>query len=85
MPGLDLKTRLAIVLWPAFLAAGVLEMLVFALVDPRQLHGWGIDSSPWPAGAVYTLAFLLFWGVIALAAAIAVWLAGGAPAKESMN
>lgn len=85
MPGPDLKTRLAIVLWPAFLAAGVLEMLVFALVDPRQLHGWGVDSGHWPAGAVYTLAFLLFWGVIALAAATAVWLARGAPANESMN
>jgi hypothetical protein len=73
----DSKTRALTVLWPAFLMAGVLEMLVFALVDPHQLHGWGIDSADWPAGAVYTIAFLLFWCVIAAAAAAAVWLGQG--------
>jgi hypothetical protein len=47
-PGLrgpDWKTRALTVLWPAFMMAGVLEMLVFALVDPQQLHGWGVDAS----------------------------------------
>ncbi len=82
----DRKTRVMTVLWPAFLMAGVLEMLVFAVVDPHQLHGWGVDSADWSANAVYTVAFLLFWGVIATAAGIAVWLgqgsAGGHPAHD---
>jgi hypothetical protein len=73
----ELKTRVMTVLWPAFLMAGVLEMLVFAVVDPHQLHGWGMDSADWSASAVYTMAFLLFWAVIAVAAGIAVWLGHG--------
>jgi hypothetical protein len=68
------------VLWPAFLMAGVMEMLVFALVDPDQLHGWGVDLSSWPAAAVYTVAFFLFWGIIAVASGMAVWLTQCPPA-----
>lgn len=80
--GPDTKTRVMTVLWPAFLMAGVLEMLVFAVVDPNQLHGWGMDTAQWPVAAVYTGAFFLFWGVIAVAAAIAVWL-GHVPAASN--
>lgn len=47
--------------WPAFLVAAVLEMIVFALVDPSDLHWFGN-----PVGlsrqAIYTLAFFVFWG-----------------------
>lgn len=69
------RARWLTVLWPAFLMAGVLEMLVFALVDPDQLHGWGVDASAWPRPAVYTLAFFVFWLAIAVASAISLWLA----------
>ena len=58
------------ILWPAFLMAGVLEMLVFALVDPgnlRWLGGAQVELSP---TAVYTLAFFLFWTVISIAGAL---------------
>jgi hypothetical protein len=75
LDGPDFKTRVLTVLWPAFMMAGVLEMLVFALVDPQQLHGWGADASAWPRGAVYTLAFFVFWLAIALASALSLWLA----------
>lgn len=71
----QLKVRLLTVLWPSFLMAGVLEMFVFALVDPQQLHGWSIDASAWPRGAVYTVAFFVFWAATAAAAAISLWLA----------
>ena len=68
-------TRIALqILWPAFLMAGVLEIAVFALVDPRDLHWLGgapIDAS---RQAVYTLAFLVLWAVIAAAAAITTLL-----------
>ena len=55
--------------------AGVLEMLVFALVDPAQLQGWGVDASAWPRPAVYTLAFFIFWLAIGVASAVSLWLA----------
>jgi hypothetical protein len=61
------RLRAMVVLWPAFLMAGVLEMLVFALVDPGTLRWFGqapVDLSP---SAVYTLAFFVFWGAITLA------------------
>ena len=62
------------ILWPAFLMAGVLEVLVFALIDPSELHwpgGAPIDAS---RQAVYTLAFLAFWAVVAAAGAITALL-----------
>ena len=62
------------VLWPAFLMAGVLEVLVFALVDPSLLQlpgGAPIEAS---RQAIYTLAFLAFWAVTAAASAITALL-----------
>lgn len=46
--------------WPAFLTACVLEMLVFAMVDPGDLHWFG---SPLELSreAIYTLGFFVFW------------------------
>ncbi|MFP5399552.1 MAG: hypothetical protein ACLGIT_14605 [Gammaproteobacteria bacterium] len=67
--------RLQTVLWPAFLMAGVLEMLVFAVVDPGSLHGFGGASLDWPPLAVYSVAFLVFWAVIAAAGFISQLLA----------
>jgi len=69
-----------IVGWPAFLVAGVLEMVVFAMVDPGDLHTFGggrIDLSP---QAVYTLAFLVFWAATSVAGALTLLLAR--PAEE---
>lgn len=62
------------ILWPAFVAAGVLELIVFAFVDPDQLHGWG--GAPLAASrlAIYTLAFFVFWAVAASASAVTTWL-----------
>jgi hypothetical protein len=60
--------------WPSFLMAGVLEMLVFAVVDPRELH-WQGGALDWSRPAVYTVAFFMFWAVIALSSALSVWLA----------
>jgi len=47
------------ILWPSFLMAGVLEMLVFALVDPADLHWHGADLD-WSRPAVYSAAFFVF-------------------------
>jgi hypothetical protein len=65
------------ILWPAFLVAGVLEMLVFAVVDPGELHGFGGAALDWPRQAVYTVTFLVLWGAVAAAAAITALLMHG--------
>ena len=67
--------RLASVLWPAFLAAAVLEMLVFAVIDPAQLHGPSGAPLPLSPQGVYSLAFFAFWAVSALGCAMTAWLA----------
>ena len=55
-----LTQRLMWIAWPAFLLAGVIEMLVFALVDPQSLHWFGKPLAL-SREAVYTLAFFVFW------------------------
>ena len=75
-----MKQRALNILWPAFLMAGVLEMLVFAQVDPAELHGFGNAVAAWPVQAIYSVAFLVFWAVIATASAVTLWLATPAPA-----
>lgn len=62
------------ILWPAFVAAGVLEMLVFAVIDPAELRWFGGAPIGWSAQAVYTLTFLMFWAAIATAGAVSALL-----------
>jgi hypothetical protein len=69
-----LRFRAMSVLWSAFLMASVLEMIVFALVDPEQLRWFGGDTLDLSPRAVYTLAFFVFWAVIAVGAAMALLL-----------
>jgi hypothetical protein len=70
-----MKQRALRILWPAFVAAGVLEMLVFAVVDPTELHWFGGAALNWSAQAVYTVTFLIFWAVTAGACAVTALLA----------
>jgi hypothetical protein len=60
--------------WSSFLAAGVLEALVFAVVDPGELRWFGAAPVALSVKAVYTVSFLLFWGVSALGACLALLL-----------
>ncbi len=59
--------------WPAFLVAGVLEMLVFAVVDPQDLHWFGQPVTLSRQG-VYTIAFFVFWGITMLSSALTTLL-----------
>jgi hypothetical protein len=70
-----MKQRAMQILWPAFLAAGVLEMLVFAVVDPTDLRWFGGAAIGWSAQAIYTVTFLMFWAAIATAGAMSALLA----------
>ena len=65
---------LMVVAWPAFLASCILEALVFAVVDPLELS-WGDGALGWSRQGVYTLAFFVFWGVVAMASVLALLLA----------
>lgn len=62
-----------LVLWPSFLAACALSMLVFSLVNPADLHvgerAWGLSAT-----TTYSLAFFCFWAATGAAAAVTAWL-----------
>lgn len=62
-----------VVLWPSFLMAGVLEALIFSLVDPSDL--WVSEHLGVSRQGTYTLCFLVLWLVISIAASISVLLA----------
>lgn len=70
-----LNEKVMWIVWPAFLAACVLELVVFAAVDPTELRWHG-----WPNQAVYTAAFFAFWAVCAGASALTALL--GMPPAE---
>ena len=55
-----LTRRIMWITWPAFVMAGVMEVLVFAVVDPQSLHWFGRPLTM-SRDAVYTLAFFVFW------------------------
>lgn len=61
--------------WPGFLVAAVLEMLVFALVDPAELHGPNGGPLGWSRAGVYTAAFFAFWGAAMASSALTALLA----------
>jgi hypothetical protein len=59
--------------WPAFLVAAVLEMVVFAMVDPSDLHWLGAPLEL-SREAVYTLTFFVFWGATMASSALTTLL-----------
>jgi hypothetical protein len=59
-----------LILWPAFVMAGVLEVLVFAAIDPGALDWRGHDASDMSASTVYSAFFLIFWAAIAMASTV---------------
>ena len=67
------------IVWPAFLVAAGLEMLVFSMVDPQDLQWFGRPIVV-SRQAVYTLAFFVFWVLAAMSSVMSVLLA--TPADE---
>lgn len=66
--------KLMWIAWPAFLVAAVLEMLVFAMVDPQDLQWFGQPIELSRLG-VYTVAFFIFWAITMLSSALTTLLA----------
>jgi hypothetical protein len=65
--------KLARAAWPAFLMACVLELVVFAMVDPDDVQWLGhpLDIS---RSSVYSLGFFLFWGICFVGNALMMFL-----------
>lgn len=72
------------ILWPSFLAASALEMLVFALVDPAELR-WTHEPHMWSVLGVYSVAFFLFWILTIASSAVTAYLLVNAAADESQG
>jgi hypothetical protein len=72
------------ILWPAFIVAAILEMVVFAWVDPTQLRvgSWQPDAQ-----TTYSVAFLTFWALVTLASLLSHWMmkSSGDPAQERLE
>lgn len=71
--------RLLSVLWPSFLAACALEMLVFGLIDPGAIH-WPIAGGPASRQAVYAFGFFAFWAATTASSALTAMLVRPPPA-----
>ena len=77
--------RVMTILWPSFAMAGVLEGLVFSVVDPADLRWLGhvpVELSP---QAVYTLSFLAFWAALSTSGAVTALLWIDPDAMEAMS
>ena len=79
-----LAQRLMWIAWPAFLVAGVLETLVFAVIDPMDIH-WLSEGFDLSRQGFYTLAFFVFWMVTALSSALSIFLANPTPKGDPLN
>ncbi len=62
-----------LIAWPAFLAACLLQGLVFAVIDPAEVHWPGQSAQP-SRQAIYTVAFFLFWLIAMACSSLVLWL-----------
>jgi hypothetical protein len=69
-----MKRLLLCVLWPAFLTAGVLDALVFAVIDPHELRWFGGALIGWTPVAIHSVTFLIFWAGISAASSMTALL-----------
>ena len=78
MPTLDLEKsrsvkRWVLITWPSFLAACLLEALVFSAVDPSEVHWLGQTEQP-SRQTVYSAAFFSFWLIVMACCTMVLWL-----------
>lgn len=68
--------RVVRIAWPAFLVAGVAEIVFFSVFDPFELHFFGAPLELTRL-EIYTMGFFGFWGLAFASAALALWLDAG--------
>jgi hypothetical protein len=61
------------ILWPAFILASLMELVVWGFIDPSELR-WGLEGLGYTRQAIYTASFFVFWAMSAAACALAVAL-----------
>ena len=66
--------RVMQVVWPAFLMAGVAELVFFSIFDPFELHFFG-NPLDWSRQAIYALGFFGFWGLGIASSSLTMFLA----------
>ena len=76
-----MKSYILQALWPAFLLASLLEVLVFAFVDPTQLQ-WLTSDFHFSRQSVYSLAFFAFWATSIVGCTLSILLA---QSSEKLN
>ena len=60
--------------WPAFLMAGVIEILLFAVLDPQSLQWFG-QPLQLSREAIYTLSFFIIWLLTMASSGLTILLA----------
>jgi len=65
--------RVMWIMWPSFLMAGVIEMLVFSMVDPEDMHWFG-HQLEFSRQGIYTVSFFVFWLMTSLSGALTTLL-----------
>ncbi|MEP7298701.1 MAG: hypothetical protein ABI702_21160 [Burkholderiales bacterium] len=79
VPVRPFSARAVLILWPSFVMSGVLEALIFVVVDPTSLHWFGLEPLNWSSNAVYSATFLIIWLVMSTSGAITHLLEGPGP------
>lgn len=69
--------------WPAFLAACLLQAVVFAFVDPFDIE-WARDARVGSRQSVYAISFFIFWAIAMLSSGLTLLL-GGQPSSRDQG
>jgi hypothetical protein len=72
--GVPMTRRVMWIVWPAFLMAGVAELVFFSVFDPFDLHFFGAPLEM-SRQAIYTMGFFGFWGLGIASSALTLFLA----------
>ena len=65
--------RVMWIVWPAFLMAGVAELVFFSIFDPFDLHLFG-SPLEMSRESVYAMGFFGFWGLGIASSALSLFL-----------
>ena len=68
-----LAQRLMWIVWPAFLVAGLIELVVFGMFDPEDMHWFGQQMTLSRQG-VYTVSFFVFWALTIVSSSLTTLL-----------
>jgi len=77
-----LAQRLMWIIWPAFLVAGVIELVVFGMFDPDDMQWFG-RQMPLSRQGVYTVSFFVFWALTNVSSSQTLLLANSLNGTEA--